>query len=291
MIDINGQRTRWFSISIALVALSIVAVGVWGLNIGIDFTGGTLMELAFTGERPDAPALVAEMSVLGAERVKVQTAGEHSMIVRGAPFSQEFHEQVVAAFDGRATEVRYELIGPTIGRELTRKTLIAIALALIAIVLYVAWAFRKVSGELASWKYGVVAILALLHDVIIPIGVFAVLGKFLNVEVDAAFIAAALTIIGYSVNDTIIIFDRVRENLATTHGKSFGEIVNLSVNQTFARSLNTTLTTFLALLAVFFFGGASLRYFALALLIGIGVGAYSSIFIAAPLLAVWKERE
>ncbi|MFH1430240.1 MAG: protein translocase subunit SecF [Candidatus Uhrbacteria bacterium] len=290
MIDIIGRRKLWFSISGVFVALSILAIAIWRLNIGIDFTGGTLIELAFIGERPAAAVLQAEFEALGASRVKVQTAGTSDAIIRSAPMDAELHSVIVEAFSDRANEQRYELIGPTIGRELARKTITAVVVAIFAIVGYIAYAFRKVSRELASWKYGIVSVVALLHDAIIPIGVFAVLGRFLNVEIDAAFIAAALTIIGYSVNDTIVIFDRVRENITTTHNLSFAEAVNTSVNQTFSRSINTTLTTILALMAVFIVGGPTLKFFALALMIGIGVGAYSSIFIAAPLLVKLHER-
>ncbi|MDP3771328.1 MAG: protein translocase subunit SecF, partial [bacterium] len=259
-------------------------------NFGIDFTGGSLMELAFSGERPPASELQRRITDLGATRVKAQVSGDRSAIVRAAPMTQEVHQRIVEAFASQAIEHRYESIGPSVGQELARKTVIGVLLAIIVIVCYVAWMFRKAGKLVSSWMYGFVALIAMAHDVIIPIGVFAVLGAFRGAEIDAPFIAAVLTILGYSINDTIIVLDRVRENVHVLRAKPFPELVETSVHQSFARSMNTTLTTILALIAVIVFGGESIRAFALALAIGIGVGAYSSIFIAAPLLVTWQQR-
>jgi preprotein translocase subunit SecF len=290
MIDIIGRRKLWYSIATSLIIVSVGAIGVWRLNVGIDFTGGSLVELAFEGERPSHAEIEDRFRAQGAERIRVQPAGERRVIVRAAPMSQEVHRSIVGEFSNEATEERFETIGPVIGRELAGRTGYAIGLAILAIVAYVAFAFRTVSRDLPAWAYGLSAIAALVHDALIPVGVFAVLGRFLSVEIDAAFIAAALTIVGYSVNDSIVIFDRVREHLLRSEGQNFAEVVNLSVNESFARSLNTTVTTLLALTAVFIAGGATIRYFALALMIGIGVGAYSSIFVAAPLLVTLQSR-
>lgn len=291
MLRIVPHRRTWYTISGITVGASLLAVLVWGFNLGIDFTGGSLLELEFTaGPRPGTETVTRRVEELGADRVKVQTAGDRSLIIRTAPMTPAIRVGIVRTFQDVATERRFESIGPSIGAELARKTALAIVLALVAIIGYVAWSFRKVGREVPSWVYGGTAIIALFHDVFVPMGIFAILGHFRNVEVDAPFIAAVLTILGYSVNDTIIIFDRVRENLLTLRGKSFAEIVEVSAHQSFARSINTTLTTLLALLAVVLVGGASIRWFAVALMIGIGVGAYSSIFIAAPLLVTWHER-
>ncbi|OGY91532.1 MAG: protein-export membrane protein SecF [Candidatus Komeilibacteria bacterium RIFCSPLOWO2_02_FULL_48_11] len=187
-------------------------------------------------------------------------------------------------------EDSFESIGPTIGNELKQRSVYAVLAVLAAIIIYIAWAFRKVSQPVASWKYGLAAVIALTHDVLIPIGIFAVLGKFLGVEVDILFVTALLTILGFSVHDTIVVFDRIRENLAhSRHRGTFEEIVNISVNETVRRSINTSLTALLALLAIFLFGGESIKYFVLALMLGIIFGTYSSIFIASPLLVVWDK--
>lgn len=289
MIDIIGKRKLWYTISGVLMGMSLLALAVWRLDVGIDFTGGSLIELQYTGVRPERDAVTEFVRAAGGERIRVQLSGDQEVFIRTAPLTDERHDAIRGAFPD-AEELRFESIGPTIGRELAVKTGTAILLSLIGIVIYVAWAFRKVGKDLASWKYGAAAVVALFHDVLVPFGVFAVLGRFADVEVDAAFIAAALTILGYSVNDSIIIFDRVRENQLSAHGKPFAQVVNDSVNQSFTRSVNTTCTTIFALLAVFLFGGSSIQYFALALMIGIGVGAYSSLFIAAPLLVTWHER-
>ena len=294
MINIIRYKTLWLTIAGILVAASIAALAIWGLKFGIDFTGGSLLEVEFNGERPTAQDVTSDLTSFGVEGITVQPIGEKGMILRFKSVDETKHQEILSHLKekfGELEENRFESIGPTIGQELRRKATYAIIIVLICIILYIAWAFRKVSEPVASWKYGVIAIIALIHDVTIPLGLFAVLGKFMNVEVNSAFVAAILTILGYSVNDTIVVFDRVRENLIKSGGnyKNFETIVNVSVNQTFARSINTTLTTLLALIAVFFWGGETVKYFALALIVGIGLGAYSSIFIASPLLVVWEK--
>lgn len=248
------------------------------------------MELQFTGTVPSAASLEQEMTTLGARRVQLQSAGDRAVIIRTETLSPELHQTIVRAFGERAEELRFETIGPSIGRELARKTAIGVALALTLILCYVAWMFRKAGVQISSWAYGLVTLVVMVHDVSIPTGIFAALGHFSGVEIGAPFIAAVLTILGYSISDTIIVLDRIRENVGTARGEDFAQIVERSVHQTFARSMYTTFTTILALFAVIIFGSASVRYFALALAIGIGVGAYSSIFIAAPLLVTWQQR-
>lgn len=289
-MQIVVHRRLWYLVSAVFVGTSVIAMFIWRFNFGIDFTGGSLTELAFTGARPVTVDIQRRVEELGATRVKVQTAGETNAIIRTAPLTPELRNAITRAFASEARELRSESIGPSIGRELARKTATGVILALVLIVIYVAWMFRRAGREVSSWAYGSVALIAMAHDVLIPMGVFAVLGAFRNIEVDAPFIAAVLTILGYSINDTIIVLDRVRENTHVLRGKPFAELVEASVHQSFARSINTTLTTILALVAVILFGGTSIRSFAIALAIGIGVGAYSSIFIAAPLLVTWHSR-
>ena len=211
--------------------------------------------------------------------------------------------EITIAGSNIITEEVFESIGPTIGNELKQKSIQAVGAVLIAIILYIAWAFRKVSEPVASWKYGVAAVAALLHDVVIPTGIFVLLGEFFDVEIDILYITAILTMLGFSVHDTILVFDRTRENLARGHYRispparggdkegvgGFEEIVNISVNQTIRRSINTSATAFLALLSIYLFGGETVKYFVLALMLGIVFGTYSSIFIASPLLVVWEK--
>lgn len=294
MINIIGYRKLWLGITLTLVFASALAVGLWGLKFGIDFTGGSLMELTFKNSRPAIPELASDMAAFGAEGASLQPVGDMGAIARFKTVDEPKHQEILNKLKEKyadAEEMRFESIGPTIGKELRAKAIYSVVIVLICIILYIAWAFRKVSKPVASWKYGIIAVLVLIHDIGVPIGVFAVLGKFMGVEINSAFVAAILTILGYSVNDTIVVFDRIRENLTHSGGdyEHFDRIVNESVNQTFARSINTTFTTILALIAVFFWGGESVKYFALALIIGIGLGAYSSIFIASPLLVTWEK--
>lgn len=290
-------RRYWFALSALLVAVSIVFIAVWGLRLGIDFTGGSLIEWQFTGARPEKTALESEIKQVGIDRAQLQPLGDDGFLAR-LPFIDASTHTILAdrlqkAFGDTWREERFETIGPSISNELKTNTLYAIVLVSLAIVFYVAWAFRRVSEPVSSWKYGVCAIISLLHDIIIPTGVFAVLGRFAGIEVDVLFVTALLTILGYSVNDTIVTFDRIRENIIKRRHDAFGDIVDDSINATVSRSVNTTLTTLLALVAVYLFGGETTRSFALALIIGITSGAYSSIFLASPLLVTWyrfKER-
>ncbi|MEK7516349.1 MAG: protein translocase subunit SecF [Patescibacteria group bacterium] len=291
MIRIIAQRKLLYLIAGILTGGSLLALALWGLRPGIDFTGGSLLEVEIAGELPTAEAVNESLASLNLGDTTVQSAGERGFILRFQTVDEPTHQQVLRALQDRfgAEEVRFESVGPVIGKELQRKSTIALILVLIGIAVYVAWAFRKVSQPVQSWKYGVLTLVAAAHDVIIPMGLFAVLGRFAGVEVGTSFIAALLTILGYSVNDTIVVFDRVRENLLRSRG-DFGEIVERSVQQTFARSINTTATSLFAILAVLFFGGETVRPLALALTVGIAAGAYSSIFIASPLLVTWEKH-
>ncbi len=298
MLNIIGHRKKYFTISILLVLASWTIIGVFGLRLGRDFTGGALLEFRQTPrvlERVDVEEITNALRVEGAQ---VTLGGEGNVLVRMKPIAEEDHQKLLAEIKSSAVsknaeavveEIRFESIGPTVGQEMKSKAIKAIAYALIAIVLYVAWAFRKVSKPVQSWKYGLVAILALVHDISIPAGVFALLGHLAGVEIDALFVTALLTVLGFSVHDTIVVFDRIRENLLRKGGANFEEIANLSVNETFVRSVNTSLTTFLVLAALYVLGGESTQYFVLALIIGIFFGTYSSIFVASPLLVVWHN--
>lgn len=295
MKELNVIRLSklWLGISTVLIITSFILIGVFGLNFGIDFTGGSLMEVEFGTELTalDLRGIFAEHNL----DVTPQVTSEGSWIIRMEKITAEDHVAILESLKEKyeaTEELRFESIGPVIGSELKKKSMIAMVLLLSMIVFYVAWAFRKVSKPVSSWKYGILTIVAAMHDVIIPIGVFAVLGKFYGFQIDTAFVAAMLTILGYSINDTIVVFDRTRENLVTNRHSdaSFGEIVNKSVVQSFGRSINTSFTTLLVLLAIVFFGASTVQPFVIALIIGILSGAYSSIFIASPLLVYWQKK-
>jgi preprotein translocase subunit SecF len=291
--DIIGRTKIWLGLSAVLIVTSIALIGILGLNLGIDFTGGSLIEVDL-GQEFDALEVDAQLLDAGFEGV-VQAGEGNRALVRLETLTQEQYEEVIATLAVHYSEVdelRFDAVGPVIGEELKRKSLWSVAVLIILIVLYVAWAFRKVSKPVASWKYGILTIVAALHDVLIPLGVFALLGSIAGWQVDTAVIAALLTIMGYSINDTIVVFDRTRENLVNERhsSASFGEIVNKSVVQTIARSVNTSLTTLLVLMAIFLFGGSTTQPFVFALIIGIISGAYSSIFVASPLLVLWERK-
>ena len=283
-------RKVFYTFSSAVVIDSIAVLAMWGLNLGIDFTGGTLWEIEFSKIMPTSFELNSVLTAQGLEASAVQPAGDKGYILRFRPLDESQHQSALSAIKdkfGEVDELRFEAIGPSIGKELRDKAIYAMVLSMAAVVVYIAIAFRKVEKVVSSWVYGGLVILAMLHDVLLPLGVFAALGKFLNVEITGAFVAAILTVAGYSINDTIVVFDRIRENLRRHTHDEFGALVGASVRQTLARSINTTLTTVLALIAIYFFGGASTKHFALALIIGIVSGAYSSIFLASPLLVSW----
>ena len=302
MIQTIKQKNLWFTFSGLLVSVSIVAFAFWGLKLGIDFTGGSLMELRFPTTRPDNNQITESLSSLELGEVIVQPTGEQNVILRFATIDETKHQQVLQTLVEKLSDLnnpaeaifqeqRFDSIGPTIGQELRNKTIWAIGIVLCAIIAYVAWAFRKVSKPVASWKYGVIAVITLFHDVMITVGVFSILGHLYGTEVNATFAASLLTILGYSVNDTIVIFDRIRENLIRRVGEAFEDTVQFSLNQVMTRSINTSLTVIMTLFAILLLGGSTLRLFALSLIVGLSVGAYSSIFLASPLLIVAQKLQ
>ena len=291
MINVIGKRKIWYTISGILFAASIILVLSWGLNFGIDFTGGTLYELKWESTPPSTVQIQEIVHKTENVEAIVQASGEQGTLIRLPNISEESHQKIGKALQalGKFEELRFETVGPTVGKELKTRSLTALGIVMLAIILYISWVFRRVSKPVQSWKYGVAAIVALLHDVVIPVGIFAILGKYFDVKIDILFVTAALTVLGFSVHDTIVVFDRIRENLIKHPEKTFEGTVNKSVNETFARSINTSLTALIVLAAVFFFGGESVKYFVLMLILGILFGTYSSIFIASPLLVSWHE--
>jgi len=288
--NIIQKRNLWLATSGILFVIFAAALSVWGLKLGIDFTGGSLLEVKYLEARPSVAQIETALEGLGLNSLIVQPVGEQDMILRFQQTSEETHQSVLSELNkqGKAEELRFESVGPTIGQELKIKSLWAIFFVLIAILVYITYVFRRVSKPVASWKYGISAIIAMFHDAIITVGVFAILGHFYGTEINTAFVAAILTVLGYSVHDSIVVFDRIRENLPKSD-LDFAGTVNLSLNQTLVRSLNTSLTTLLVLTSIIIFGGATIRPFVLALAIGISIGTYSSIFFASPLLVVWEK--
>lgn len=292
MIDFVGRRYWYFGLSLLVILPGIVALALWGLPLAIDFTGGSLLEVAFAGQ-PPAPAQVLELyAELGLEGARVQTAGESELVIRSREIDNdrklEILQALEARFGGPLREVRFELVGASVGAEVARRAAGAVALASAGILLYITYAFRGVSH---AFRYGAAAILAVLHDVAVVVGAGALLGRALGWEVDALFLTALLTVIGFSVHDTIVVFDRIRENRALYRRLDFATLVNHSIVQTLDRSLNTQLTVLFTLLALLLFGGVTTRHFITILLIGVLSGTYSSIFNAAQILVVWENRE
>jgi len=294
-LKIIQNRKIFFIISGTLVLGSILSLAVWGLKLGIDFTGGSLLEIGVPNQNKiTAQSLSSKiqekMPTIGEVRVQPTDKG---FLIRMKTLDEKNHQSVLTVLkneNNKIVENRFESIGPIIGNELKVKTIWAIIVALIAIILFVAWSFRKVSKPVASWKYGLGAIVALVHDILIVLGIFSVLGHFfMGFEADVLLVTALLTILGYSVNDTIVVYDRTRENLIYNPQPTFEETVNKSVNETVSRSINTAFTTLLVLFALYFFAGITIKNFVLALIIGIIAGTYSSIFIASPLLVVWQK--
>lgn len=284
-------RKVWYAFSLIIVIASLFSIFKFGLKQGIDFTGGALMEMEYAS-KPDIIAIRQKIGELSLGNALVQPSGDKNIIVRMKDLTENQHQQVLstALSVGQGKEIRFDSIGPVIGKELKNKSITAMILVMIMIVLYIAFAFRKVSKPISSFYYGLMAVVALIHDVTLPAGVFAFLGHYYGVEVDTLFVTALLTVLGFSVHDTIVVFDRIRENLKDGGNKNdFEKVVGSSVNQTIGRSINTSLTVILVLLAMFFLGGESTKYFSLALLIGVAIGTYSSIFLASPLLVTIQK--
>lgn len=286
------HRNIFLSISAALVVASIIFIAFFGLNLGIDFKGGSLIQVEYNNTRPENSVLQSKLSSADFNNILLQPTGEKGLIIKTLEITNEQKNDLVEVLssDGNTLiEKSFTSIGPSVGKELRKKSIISIILVSLGIIFFIAYAFRRVSKPISSWKYGFMAIVSLLHDIIIPTGVFAILGHYFGAEVDTLFVVALLTILGLSVSDTIVVFDRIRENIRLEPNKSFKDIVGHSLSQVFARSINTSLTVILALLALVFFGPESTRYFAIILTVGMFFGTYSSIFLASPLLVKMEE--
>lgn len=288
MINIISKMKYAYAFSIALTVLSVLSLAVWGLRYDIDFTGGTMMKVKFADSIPSHQEIGETLQSLELSSLMTQASDENSMLIRYSTEDDKTNEQVWKKLSEKypgASQQSVDFINSTVSKELKTKSLKAIGFAIAAIMAYIAWAFRKVSRPVESWKYGLGAVIALAHDILITTGIFSVLGHFFGVEIGIPFIAALLTILGFSVHDTIVVYDRTRENLLRSSNKElFPDVVNKSLNETLVRSINTSLTVIITLLAIYLFGGASIKFFSLALLVGVTFGTYSSIFIASALL-------
>ena len=288
MYNIISKTKYTYAFSIIVTLLSVVSIFVWGLKFGIDFTGGTLMEIKFEKSVPANQEIEEKLRDLSLGSLTIQPSGNNSALLRYASEDDATNQSVIKKLEEKypgATQLRVDFINSSVSKELKSKSLMAIFWAVAGIMAYIAFAFRKVSRPVESWKYGAGAVIALVHDILITIGVFAFLGHYYGVEVGIPFIAALLTILGFSVHDTIVVYDRTRENLIRSSSKEkFPDIVNRSLNETLVRSINTSLTVIITLLAIYIFGGDSIKHFSLALLVGVTFGTYSSIFIASALL-------
>lgn len=299
------NRKIFYIFSVILLLASIISLAVWGLELGIDFKGGSVIEIRYMDTRPDTVVIRDNMAKLATEislgNYVLQSVGETDYSIKSRLVSDIERQKIENAFSNNGA-VKTELkkvnsIGPLIGKEAAQKAIISIILVILCIVLFITFAFRKVSKPVQSWKYGLMAIVALAHDVIIPAGVFSVLGHYLGYEVDTLFVTALLVILGFSIHDTIVVYDRIRENLSHSNRdndkKTFETIVGESVSQTFVRSVNTSMSTILALVVLYFLGPEATKHFSLALIIGVAIGTYSSIFIASALLVTiekWQKK-
>lgn len=297
-IQFIKYRKIFYVISIVLVGLSIVSIFIFGLRLGIDFTGGSSLELTYKTQPPSAQEIKENLETLELEELSVQKKGEKGIILKMKSIEEETHQEILGRLK-KLAEIEegsqsFQSIGPVIGQEVKRKTKIVIFVTLLAILIYVALSFRRISRPIKSYIYGITSLIALCHDVLIPLGILAFLGKFQGVEITIPIVTAFLTVFGYSINDSVVVFDRVRENLLKRRDPTFEITVEKSLNQTLIRSFNTSLTTLFVLFAIFFLGGATLKYFSLTLILGIFLGTYSSIFLATPLLVSlhqFRERK
>lgn len=294
-MNIIAKKNLFLSASGLLVTAAIAVILIFGFTEGIDFKGGSLWQFQIPENTPPNETLEKFLKEnFGAGDIRLSyDQTNHNFFVRLREISEENHQSYLSLLKSEYPsfeELSFQSIGPSIGNKLRRNAILAVTLALIGVSLYIAFVFRKTSRPVSSWKYGIVTLVTLFHDIAIPAGLLAVLGRFGNLEIDSNFIVALLVIMGFSVHDTIVVFDRIRENLTLDQGKSgFGEVINTSINQTMARSINTSLTLIFVLVTLYFAGPVNLKFFILTLIIGTTAGVYSSIFVASPLLLTWHN--
>lgn len=280
----------YFAISLLVLIPGTISLVKNGLKLSIDFTGGTLLEIQVTSNKQqDVTSNLRNIAGVSS----VQKSDEDTYLLRMHEINNDQKNEILAKVGkelGEVKEKRFEIVGPVVGKELTQKAFLAVGVASLAIILYIAWSFKHISKPYSSWKFGISAVIALIHDALVVLGMFSIFGAKWGVEIDVLFVTAILTVIGFSVHDTIVVFDRIRENIPKMPKVSFSDVTDFSLTETLVRSLNTSITVLLTLTAMLLFGGETIRWFVVALLIGIFSGTYSSIFNAAPLLAMWEEK-
>lgn len=291
------NKNIFFTLTALIIVAALGSVAVFGLHLSIDFTGGTLAQIRYDGARPDQVAVAGALNNAGFKDFSLRETGTNGYALRMQTLTDTQRGELATVFSYQGSTAHVDQlteIGPTIGTELRNKSLVAIGLVLLCILLFIAFAFRKVSKPVSSWVYGLIALVTLVHDVVVPVGFFALLGYLTGAQVDSLFVTAVLTVLGFSIHDTIVVFDRVRENLRINQEKGkredFAETAGRSLSQTFVRSVNTSLTVLITLLVLYFVGPAATKDFALTLLVGIIAGTYSSIFLATPLLVALEQR-
>ena len=292
-MNIIGRKKLYFAISLLVMIPGLISLVLYGLNLSFEFTGGSRITVSFPKEVNSEQTKFIEKN-LKDQKIKVASVEQRGkqLIVRTSPIEQKQNEKFDKGLKNKYKDAvieEFSTVGPTIGRETTINAIKAVILASVLIVVYISLVFRKVPKPASSIRFGISTVIALIHDVLVVVGVFSLLGHFLNIEIDSLFVTALLTVIGFSVHDTIVVFDRIRENLGKNVNESFAQVVNDSILQTIGRSLNTSITVILVLFALLLFGGESIRWFVVALIVGIASGTYSSIFNASPILVVWHE--
>ncbi len=280
----------YYIFSLILVVGALFSIFSYGFKFGIDFSGGSILELEFEN-RPDNPKIQEKLNDLNLGEIIIQPVADKGVMIKMKEINETTHQQIISKLGeiSPAIEVTFENIGPVVGKELREKTMILIIVSLVALLIYISISFRNVSGLISGWQYGIVSLIALTFDVLITIGLLCFLGKFFDVQFNIPIITALLTILGYTINDKVIVFDRIRENIFKRRIDNFKEIVDKSLNETLIRSLSTGTCTLLVLVFIFLFGGDTLKYFSLTLIAGIIVGTYSSLFLASPFLVSWLK--
>jgi preprotein translocase subunit SecF len=292
-MDIVGKKYYFFGLSLLVIIPGLIALILWGLQLAIDFTGGSLLEIKFdSGSAPTVTQVLPVLSQDGFTDSQIQTSGKDILIIRTKTMDDATRAKIVAdlgkAFNTTITVNRFDSVGPAVGQEVASRAAMAVAVAALFITIYITFAFRGVPN---AFRYGISAVIAMCHDILVVVGIEAILGHFLHWETDSLFLTALLTVIGFSVHDTIVVYDRIRENANIYRRIPYATLVNHSIVQTLVRSINTQLTVMITLLALALFGGVTIRHFVVILLIGVFSGAYSSIFNAASILVVWEDKE
>ncbi len=292
-MDIIKRRYLYFAISLLVIIPGVIALALWGLPLAIDFTGGSVLEVQFeTGKAPQPAAVIALYDKLGVRDPEVQSSQNDVLVIRSKEIDETTKNTLVsdmaAQFASKVSVTSFDTVGPEIGSETTKNAALAVVAASVGILLYITYAFRNIPN---AFRYGVAAIIATIHDILVVLGTFALLGHFLGWEVDSLFLTALLTVIAFSVHDDVVVFDRIRENANTYRRVKYDQVVNYSIVQTMDRSINTQFTVMLTLLSLALFGGVTIHHFVVTLLIGVFSGTYSSVFNAAPILVVWSNQE